>query len=183
VRFVAAIIAVAALALCGCGGSSTKTVTRNLHRGEHVTLRCGLSLTVPARYRGWFAENASGANGSLDLVASEYPAQKGLMYSFSLRSATPAGEKSGPGPYRFPLIAASADGTVQVRRDGYRLHTAKAEVWVFVVLRLPGRPTGLASMMVFGKQASAAPSKVMAELDSMWSLFAVQGASLPTLAK
>jgi len=84
------------------------------------------------------------------------------MYSFSLRSATPAGEKSGPGPYRFPLIAASADGTVQVRRDGYRLHTAKAEVWVFVVLRLPGRPTGLASMMVFGKQASAAPSKVMA---------------------
>lgn len=156
---------------------------RNLHAGEHVALRFGLSLTVPPRYDGFLGENPAGTSGRYDTVASKHLSQSSLLHSFFAESLTPAGAKELSGRSSWPLIAASADGTVRVRCIGIRLGTPKAVTVTDVVIRLPRRPVGYVSLMAIGKQASIAPRVVMAQLESMWQLFAVQGVTLPTLGR
>jgi hypothetical protein len=196
VRLVAAMLLVAVVTLSACGGSTVtssppasssptatpgKPTNRDLNTSEHVALSCGLSLTVPARYRGWYYEDASGTLGSLDVVGSSQRAQQGLMESFSVRSMTPAGKETAP--FGWPLIGVSNDQAIEVRCAAVRLGTAKAVETIAVIVRLPGRPTGLVTMWVFGKEASGEPTKVMAQVDSMWTLFSVQGAPLPIPSK
>jgi hypothetical protein len=94
---------------------------------------------------------------------------------------TPASEQISP-DYRWPLIATSSGHTVEVRCAVARLQNKAVEM-IAVIVRLPGRPTGLVSMMVFGKEASDSPNTVMAQVGSMWKLFAVEGAPLPTVAE
>jgi hypothetical protein len=183
----------AVLLLSGCGDTaatspsavaslspSPDATLRDLAPGEQVSLRCGLSLTVPADYDGWLA-TASEDLPSYDAIGSHRGAQAGLLQSFAAESVTPAGEEGLTARLGWPLLASSADSTVQVRSMSAHLGTADAVTYIAVVVRLPERPTGLVELALFGSEATDSPAEVLAHLDSAWQAFAVRGVTLPEL--
>lgn len=191
-KVVATLAAGLALVLGGCGGvavtssspsaspSPTHATLRDLASGERVVLACGLSLTVPKGYHGYLVLNAPSdpsQSGIRDMVASDRPAQSSLMQSFSVASLTSTASLS-PGMKR--LLARWGDGAVEVHGFVVRRGTAKATSVVNLIVHLPGRPRGRVSFMVFGKHASDAPQVILGQATSMWSLFDVQGISLPS---
>ncbi len=190
-RIAVVVVVAAALVLSACGSSAshsssdatvkpTPTATasmRNLADGETVTLKSGLTLTVPKTYRGWYFQDPSGAHGSFDVIASHDLAQKGLRASFMARSETAQGEKAGP--FHWPLLASSSDPAVELRCVGLRLGTDKAREEIALISRLPDRPTGLVLMSVFGADATTDPSRVIAQVRSMWTLFSIQSVPIP----
>ena len=195
-RVVAIVAAGLALILIGCGSSAvssppasetptpspSQAVMRNLKTGEDVALACGLTLTVPAGYHGYYAAGEPGSDAPLDFVASKRLAQTSLMHSFSAQSFAPT-STLGPNGLSWPLVASSADGTVEVHSVAVRLGTPNAVSMISVIMRLSDRPAGQVSMMVYGKKASDAPNIVLDQANSMWTLFAVQGAALPSASK
>jgi hypothetical protein len=195
VKLVGAIIAGLVLLLTGCGGaaphsaasvtpspSPSQAVLLDLKTGEQVALVCGLSLTVPAGYRGYYGARGLDPDMPLDAVGSESLAQTSLMHSFKAQSIAPTSTLGLTG-VGWPLVASSDDGVVEVRSFAVRLGTPKAVSMISVIVRLPDRPTGDVSMMVFGKKASDAPLVVLDQANSMWTLFAVQGAALPSASQ
>jgi hypothetical protein len=194
VRFVGMVIASLALVLAGCGGATTssspptaspsplptRATMRALTTGERVTLACGLSLTVPAGYNGSLFVNAPSDlsdSGTLDGVASGSLAQSSLMHSFAITSLT---ETATLSPGMKPLLARWNNGAIEVHGFVVRRGTPKATSMVCLIVHLPGKPRGRVSLTVVGKHASDAPEVILAQAKSMWELFKVQGASLPS---
>lgn len=189
----AVVIAAAGLLFAGCGtgpvvikvpSPSQRVTTRFLHTGERVTLRCGLSFTVPAHYDGNIITGDVAQSQRYDFVSTARGAIKGLLWGFAARSFTPAGVQEERGTFfAWPIVAASRDGTVVVRgiRSTYTTPqgTPTAMSTIAVTIREPGHPTGVVTVLAFGKNASTSPSKVIAQLRSIWRLFAVQGVTLP----
>lgn len=183
----------AVLLLPGCGSdpvgspspiaslsASPRATMRDLTPGEQVSLRCGLSLTVPADYDGYLATGLENAP-FYDTVASHHTAQAGLLQSFAADSVTPAGEEGLTATLGWPLVASSGDSTVQVRSMSAHLGTADAVTYMAVIVRLPERPTGLVTLALFGSEATDTPAEVLAHLDTAWQAFAVSGVTLPEL--
>jgi hypothetical protein len=150
---------------------------RDVRAGEQAALRCGLTLIVPQGYRGWYAQDPSGEMGTYDTVGSKDIDRKGLVASFMASSDT---EEQPYGPYRWPLVTRSADGVVEVRCFAARLGTAKACVYMSVVVRQPGRPVGLVELSAYGEGATDEPDRVMAQVASIWRDFSISGVDLPT---
>ncbi len=153
---------------------------RELAAGERVTLACGLSLTVPAGYNGSLFVNAPSDpsdSGTLDGVASGYLAQSSVMHSFAITSLTAT---ATPSPGMKPLLATWSNGAIEVHGFVVRRGTPKATSMISMIVHLPGRPRGRVSLMVVGKRASDAPKVILDQAKSMWELFQVQGASLPS---
>jgi hypothetical protein len=191
---VALLVVALALLLCGCGGRAdspstasasaaplpTPSVVRDLKTGEQLSLRCGLSLTVPAGYEGYYAAGEPELSGSLDDVASTRGSNPKLpLQGFGLSSLAEQGEATLPDRLGMPRIAASADGGVSVYGAGEKLGTAGGGAEVAVVVRLPGRPIGLVKLVVPGEQATLEPREVLSQLEAMWRLFDIRGAELP----
>jgi hypothetical protein len=158
-----------------------KPVTRDLKSGEHVALRCGLSLVVPPGYDGYYAAGMSELTGELDAVAPQTASSDGLLYAFSAQSLAPGGEDSFVGPLHWPLVARSVDGTTEVRCVATHIGTPDALALIAVVVRLPGRPIGLVRLDTSAHQASDDPGVVMSQVRSVWARFEVAGAEPPTL--
>jgi len=181
------------LLLSGCGDTATTSPSpiaslsaspgatlRDLAPGEQVSLRCGLSLTVPADYDGYLATGSETAP-LYDAVSSHHEAQAGLLQSFAAESVTPAGEEGLTARLGWPLLASSADSAVQVRSMSAHLGAADAVTYIAVVVRLPERPTGLVELALFGSKATDSPAEVLAHLDTAWQAFAIRGVTLPEL--
>jgi hypothetical protein len=167
----------------GCGTSPGSAaaegyVTRDLKTGEHLTLQCGLSLVVPPSYYGYYAAGGAEIAGDLDGVSSSSTSDD-LMYSFRVSSLTPDGEGALAGPFHWPLVARSADRRTEVRCAVLHPGTADAHAYISVVVRLPGRATGLVLLDALGKRASDEPKTVIGQLQSMWTRFQLTGAELP----
>jgi hypothetical protein len=77
-------------------------------------------------------------------------------------------------------VASSGGGAVEVRVTLVHAGTPEATSLISVLVSTPGRPRGLVSMTVVGEDASDEPAAVLAQARSMWRLFKVQGAALPT---
>jgi hypothetical protein len=196
VRVIVTVAIGLALILVGCGGSAvssppasetpapspSEAVMRNLKIGEHVGLACGLSLTVPARYQGYYAAGGPDPALPLDAVGSRSLAQTSLMHSLMAQSIAPASTIGLVGR-GWPLVASSGAGTVEVRSVAVRVGTPKALSMISVIVRLPGQPTGDVTMMVYGRKASDAPQVVLDQANSMWTLFDVKGAALPSASQ
>jgi hypothetical protein len=173
------------LLLAGCGeptasapsASPTNAVMRDLKTGESVSLASGLTLTVPAGYDGWYGSGGSDVTGELDVVASNRLAQSSPMHSFSAASLTAT---ATPVYIGLPLIASTGDGQVEVRAAVVHRGTPKATSLISILVTVPGRPRGQVSLMVVGKEASDDPAAVLDQAESLWRLFNVQGASLPS---
>jgi hypothetical protein len=192
-KLAAAWVLALVLLLCGCSGAgsaspslsasspSATKVMRDLETGEQVSLRCGVSLTVPASYDGFYAEDSSATLGLFDTVSSHRLAQTGLLQSFYAESVAPTGEEGLAAVLSWSLVVASEDGAVEVRSVSAHQGTAEAVTMIAVIVRRPDRPVGHVSMAAYGEQASDAPAAVMAQVESMWERFAVQGAALPAL--
>lgn len=157
-----------------------KPVMRDVRRGERIALQCGLALTVPAGYKGYYTAGMSELTSTLDSVCSREPSQNGLMYSFMAQTMTLSGDRTLTGFRRQPLIAISGDLTVEVRSFFTEHFGGKPMAMTYVFIHLPGRPPGRVALSAFGKQASDDPDVVMEQLRSMWRLFDVQGAELPS---
>ena len=161
-----------ALLLTACGGATVSTSSpaaspsptatrremRDLRSGERISLANGLSVTVPAGYKGWYFSSTPPLEGELDVVASNSLAQTSLMHSFSVRSLGSSPVSIGRS---WPLVASSEDGTVEVHAFVVRSGTPKAVSMASIIVKLPGRPLGQVSLSVFGKKASAEPAIVL----------------------
>ena len=190
---VAVLTAGALLLVCACGGHAaahssssasaglpTPSVLRHLKTGERISLRSGLSLTVPAAYEGYYAAGAPPSAHWLDMVDSVNSNQPHIpLQGLGLLTSNKEGEKYLPGPMGLRRLAASADGSVSVYGEGGKLGTAKGESMLGVVVRLPGRPVGVVTLTVLGKSASLEPHEALAQLGAMWRRFAIRGAELP----
>ena len=187
-----ALALVAVFALGGCGTASSATspspvgssppsgaVVRELKAGDRVSLESGLSATIPAHYDGYLVTGDAAHTGGLDSLASRRSPKAGLVQSFTLQSLTPETERQAAGPLQLPLVARAADGSVEVRAAGDGYGTASGIATIAVIVRKPGQPTALATMAVFGKQASRSPKAVLAQAAAMWKAFAIEGAALP----
>jgi hypothetical protein len=188
------LVMIVAFLLGACGGRTdspstasvsatplpTPSVARALKTGERLSLRCGLSLTIPAAYEGFYAEVDPELSGSLDDVASTRRSNPKLpLQGFSLSSLAGQGETTPPERLGMPRVAASADGVVSVYGAGEKLGTAKGSAELAVVVRLPDRPVGLVKLLVLGESATLAPREVLTQLEAMWKLFDIRGAGLP----
>ena len=178
-----AIVVFATLALICCGNPAHGTepatssspsrdaaVFRPVQAGERITFRSGLTVTVPPGFRGELVGRHD--LGSLDGLI---PRTAGTASFETLMRSRENG-----GQFKWPLVAVSKDGTVEVRHVAARPDTAKGFALTSVIIRLPGHPTGLVMIDRHGKQAVDDPGKVMALLESVWKRFNVQGASLPS---
>ena len=132
---------------------------------------------MPPGYDGWYGAGGSGDSGQVDIVASKSLAQSSLLHSFSAASMTATATSR---PSSLSLIAASDDNEVEVHATLLHRGTLKATSLISVLVSVPGHPRGLISMMVVGADASDEPVAVLAQADSMWRRFEVQGVSLPS---
>ena len=130
--------------------------------GETFTLQSGFSITVPRGYRGSYVQSLS--LDVLDGLVSE---------TVDTANFSSVSEERGA-MFKWPLIATSADGTVEVRHLAVR-HTAVTSI----IVRVPGHPTGVVTFSRRGKQAAKDPGAVVTQAESVWQRFAVQGITLP----
>ena len=186
--------AAAALLLAGCGtkpvviktpSASQRLTTVFLRTGERLTLRCGVSLTVPANYDSTMISGDIAQSEFYDSVGTAQGAMKGLLWGFGVRSLTPAGVTWARSTFSsWPVMAASSDQTVVVRSHRGRTTGPQdkpiAMTTTVVTIREPGHPVGVVLLLTFGKHASTSPGTVMAELRTTWRLFEVQGVKLPS---
>jgi len=189
VRVALCFIVAALSILPGCGNPSTtqtvavpspaaspEPVMRTAKPGETFSLRSGLTVTAPHGFVCDYVEDQA-ASGVIDGLM---PRSKTDAASFE----TIAASSEHGGQFIWPLVAASADGTVEVRHvANQKVGTAGGLALTSVIIRLPGRPTAVVLLSQTGKHATADPRIVMAQLETAWREFQVNGASLPKLER
>jgi hypothetical protein len=187
VRVALCFILAALSILPGCGGfspaqtggvqspaASPEPVMRIAKPGETFALRSGLRVTAPHDFVCDYIEDQA-ASGVIDGLM---PRSKTDAASFE----TVAASSEHGGQFVWPLVAASADGTVEVRHvANKKAGTAGGLALTSVIIRLPGHPTAVVILSQSGKHATADPRVVMAQLEAAWRQYQVQGVSLPKL--
>jgi len=196
-RSIIAIAVATLIALTGCGGSSgsssstpptpyaslTVPTQRNLEIGEQVSLACGVSLTVPDGYDGFFACFPPQTSGQYDIVAGSQQFRPTSLIQGFAASSLPPDSRQTQSSTRLPVIAGSADQGVEVHLGAARVGKPAAMEIIVVIVSNEGKPTGLITVMVYGEAATDDPVAAMAQLNTIWDQFAIGGASLPPLAE
>jgi hypothetical protein len=146
--------------------------------GQQVTMRNGLTVTAPATgrttfgtYRWYPAWLGGPRETAVDQLRSD--AIDGDVRSLSAGHdpATVLGSFTSP-----PVVAASADGSVQFRwKSGYR--------FALVVIHLPGRLPGVATVWIGGfmSPGSKGPAQMVLAVEQFWRTFSIQGATIPAI--
>ncbi len=158
--------------------AATHPGMRQLRAGEHLFFRCGLSVVVPSDYDGSYVHGMQQLSG-YDESMGPSTITGGPLGNVAIYSLDEQVDGFMPGLPRWPIVASSADGTVVVRCVGAHIGTAHTLALVDVVVHLPGRPVGIVGVVVKGRAATTAQSKVMAQLAHVWRHFSITGAMMP----
>lgn len=159
--------------------AATHPGMRQLRVGEHLFFRCGLSVVVPSDCDGSYVHGMQQLSG-YDESMGPSTITGGPLGNVAIYSLDEQVDGFMPGLPRWPMVASSADGTVVVRCVGAHIGTAHALALIDVVVHLPGRPVGIVDVVVKGRAATTAQSKVMAQVAHVWRHFSITGAMMPT---
>ena len=173
------LVIVGVLLLASGGCSETKAPVHTQHLGAHtvIQLRSGLTVTVPTAATAVLVKFASGGvepvNKPSDLLQFTGRSGHGYLQDVDIYSFLDAGkEPMVRGVRRWSLLAASSDGTVQVR---WGLRDLRTSV-VAIVVHLPGEQVGL--LLRYGIESKASKA-AWQDGQEVWQLLSVQGASYP----
>jgi hypothetical protein len=169
---------------------ATPPASRMMSAGERVTLRNGLTFTVPAgsvteldwarKYPSWLG---LGDNGGTPVATffgplSDFVARDGgAFFAMSISpDSDPSPSAWSPSyPWGSPVVGRSVDGTVEIR---WERGTRRA----YVVTHVPGKLNGLVQIRLtssWSDRRPMGPGQAMQSLAAVWSTWSVQGAPLP----